>query len=104
MSESGGTVVVADDTPAIGQYFARLLKRDGHRVIVAHNGTEALDAIRREQPDVALLDVMMPERSGFDVCEAVKADPSTRLIPVVLVTALQNIEDRIRGIEASRSS
>jgi len=49
---------------------------------------------------VALLDVMMPERSGFDVCEAVKADPSTRLIPVVLVTALQNIEDRIRGIEA----
>jgi putative two-component system response regulator len=77
-----------------------LLQRDGHRVIVAHNGAEALEVIGREQPDVALLDVMMPERSGFDVCEAVKSDPSTRLIPVVLVTALQNIEDRIRGIEA----
>jgi cyclic di-GMP phosphodiesterase len=100
LSESGGTVVVADDTPAIGHYLARLLTRDGHRVVVAHNGTEALDAIAREQPDVALLDVMMPELSGFDVCQAVKSDPSTRLIPVVLVTALQNIEDRIRGIEA----
>jgi CheY-like chemotaxis protein len=100
LPESGGTVVVADDTPAIGEYYARLLRREGHRVVVAHNGTEAFDAIAREQPDVALLDVMMPERSGFDVCQAVKSDPNTRLIPVVLVTALQNIEDRIRGIEA----
>jgi putative two-component system response regulator len=98
--ESGGTVVVADDTPAVGEYLSRLLTRDGHRVVRAHNGAEALDLIAREQPDVALLDVMMPERSGFEVCQAIKSDPATRLIPVVLVTALQNLEDRIRGIEA----
>jgi putative two-component system response regulator len=99
-AESGATIVVADDTPAVGEYLARLLERDGHRVVRAYNGAEALEVIAREQPDVALLDVMMPERSGFDVCQAIKSDPATRLIPVVLVTALQNSEDRIRGIEA----
>src|SRR5438270_2630268 len=99
-SESGGTVVVADDTPAVAEYLARLLARDGHRVIRADNGADALELIAREQPDVALLDVMMPGRSGLDVCRAIKSDPGTRLIPVVLVTALQNAEDRIRGIEA----
>jgi putative two-component system response regulator len=100
LSESGGTIVVADDTPAVGAYLARLLTRDGYRVVRAQNGAEALELVAREQPDVALLDVMMPERSGFDVCRAIKSDAGTRLIPVVLVTALQNSEDRIRGIEA----
>ena len=98
--EPRATVVVADDTPAVGDYLARLLAREGHRVVRAYNGAEALEIIAREQPDVALLDVMMPERNGFEVCQAIKSDPGTRLIPVVLVTSLQNPEDRLRGIEA----
>src|SRR6266446_4585162 len=83
-----------DDAVRLSQRRARVHSRRPPaitpvgRIVVLANGTEALDVIRREQPDVALLDVMMPERSGFDVCEAVKSDPSTRLIPVVLVTAL----------------
>jgi putative two-component system response regulator len=95
-----GKVVVADDTPANVDVLARLLTRDGHTVYRAHDGAEALALITREQPDLVLLDVMMPERTGFDVCHAVKSDPATRLIPVVLVTALQDSRDRIRGIEA----
>ena len=65
----------------------------------ARNGAEALDAVAKEEPDLILLDVMMPLMNGFETCEAIKRQASTRLIPVVLVTALQEIEAKIKGLE-----
>src|SRR5207253_1205670 len=76
------------------------LTRDGHTVARARDGAEVLTLIEREAPDLIVLDVMLPEQSGFDVCRTVKADVRTRLIPVVLITALHDSEDRIRGIDA----
>ncbi len=95
-----GRIVVADDESANVDLLARWLSRDGHQVFRASDGEEAMAIVAARQPDLVLLDVMMPRRTGFDVCRAIKLDAATRLIPVVLITALQNTEDRIRGIEA----
>ena len=93
-------VLVADDTESIRLLFRRLLTADGHDVIVAADGAAALDAVRRQQPDVILLDVTMPAIDGLEVCRRLKSDPATRLTPIVLVTGQTDLSDRIRGIEA----
>jgi len=72
----------------------------GYRVVCAADGEQALEALAREPIDLALLDVMMPHRTGFAVCRAIKARPETRLIPVVLITGLGSAENRIQGIES----
>jgi putative two-component system response regulator len=72
----------------------------GHQVTLAANGDEALRLVREISPDLVLLDVMMPGISGYDVCAMLKADEATRLIPIILLTALGNLEDRLSGIEA----
>jgi len=98
--EIPGRVLVVDDIEANRTLVSRLLSADGHRVTVAEDGRVALHSVRRDPPDLVLMDVMMPHLDGFEVCRALKQHPLTRLVPVVLVTALQNSEDRIRGIEA----
>jgi putative two-component system response regulator len=95
-----GRVLVVDDVEANRTLITAILTRDGYQVEVAADGTIALESVRRNPPDLVLLDVMMPTPNGFDVCHALKRDHATRLVPVVLVTALQHSEDRIRGIEA----
>ena len=94
------TVLVADDDPALRSGLQRLLEADGLRVLTAADGEQALQVVHRDRPAVVLLDVMMPGRNGFEVCEAVKRDAETRLTPVVLLTGLGAVEDRVRGIEA----
>ncbi|MFQ5694858.1 MAG: HD domain-containing phosphohydrolase [Terriglobia bacterium] len=96
----GGTILVADDNAANCEFLKELLCAHGYSVVTAQDGQAALRAFARVQPDLVLLDVMMPKRSGFEVCRELKRDPDTRLTPVVLVTALQAAEDRVRGIEA----
>jgi putative two-component system response regulator len=93
-------VLVADDTESVRTLFERLLRTDGHDVICAGDGRAALDAIRERQPDVILLDVEMPGMDGLEVCRRLKAEPATRLTPVVMVTGQTDLTDRIRGIEA----
>jgi putative two-component system response regulator len=95
-----GRVLVVDDVEANRSLVTALLTRDGYRVDAASSGAAALECVRRNPPDLVLLDVMMPALSGFDVCRTLKADAGTRLIPVVLITALQQSEDRIQGFEA----
>jgi putative two-component system response regulator len=93
-------VLVADDTESIRLLYRKLLATDGHEVIAVADGVAALAAVRENHPDVVLLDVTMPELDGLEVCRRLKADPATRFTPVVLVTGLSDLQDRIRGIEA----
>ena len=93
-------ILVADDTTSIQALYRKLLGDDGHEVVVTSDGAEALEAVHREHPDVVILDVGMPNVDGFEVCRRLKADPATRLTPVVLVTGLSDLSDRIQGIEA----
>jgi putative two-component system response regulator len=93
-------VLVADDTESIRALYKKLLATDGHEVIAVGDGIAALEAVRDTHPDVVLLDVTMPLLDGFEVCRRIKSDPATRLTPVVLVTGLSDLQDRIKGIEA----
>jgi putative two-component system response regulator len=95
-----GHVLVVDDVRPNVKIAAKVLSDDGHRVSVAMNGNQAIKFVGREHPDLILLDVLMPELDGFEVCRRIKSNPATRLIPIILVTALQGAKDRIRGIEA----
>ena len=93
-------VLVADDTESIRALYHKLLASDGHEVIAVADGIAALAAVHETHPDVVLLDVTMPRLDGLEVCRRLKADPATRLTPVVLVTGLSDLQDRLKGIEA----
>jgi putative two-component system response regulator len=93
-------VLVADDSEANRELMSDILEPLGYKVTCVEDGEEALSVLHCQPVDIALLDVMMPRRTGFDVCQAVKADPALRLIPVVLITGLTGVEDRILGIES----
>ena len=93
------TVLVVDDTPANLTLLANLLNRT-YRVQLATHGAKALEIARRGAPDLIVLDVMMPEMDGFEVCRALKADPDTRDVPVLFLTALSSPEDETLGFEA----
>lgn len=100
MPAPSGTVLIVDDLEPNRTLLARQLSADGFAVLAAASGEAALAMIERHDPDVVLLDVMLPALSGFDVCRRLKAAPRTRLTPVVLVTALGGRDDRLRGIDA----
>jgi cyclic di-GMP phosphodiesterase len=93
-------VLVADDTESIRVLFRKLLATDGHEVIDVGDGEAALAAVHENHPDVVLLDITMPQLDGLEVCRRLKSDPATRFTPVVLVTGLSDLHDRIKGIEA----
>jgi adenylate cyclase len=93
-------VLVVDDTPTNVKLLAGLLTAKGHAVATAASGTEALAQVERERPDLILLDVMMPGLTGYDVCRKLREDPATALLPVVMVTALDSTDERVKGIEA----
>ncbi|MGE3959240.1 MAG: HD domain-containing phosphohydrolase [Vicinamibacterales bacterium] len=92
-------VLVVDDLPANTRVLEALLVREGYRVTCAENGQQALDIVSKDRPDLVLLDILMPKVDGYEVCRRLKADPATRLIPVVLVTGLTDTDSRIRGLE-----
>jgi putative two-component system response regulator len=95
-----GHVLVVDDLEANRTLMASVLSREGYTVTFAADGRDALDVVSRHQPDLVLMDVVMPGLDGIAVCRAIKCDPRTRFVPVVLVTALQESEHKIRGIDA----
>jgi putative two-component system response regulator len=95
-----GTILIVDDLPANVELLQRMLQQEGYRVCTAASADEAIAVVEREHPDVVLMDVMMPDRTGFDACREIKERLETRLTPVVLVTALQDRESRIRGIDS----
>jgi putative two-component system response regulator len=95
-----GTILVVDDQAANRELLDELLTTQGLKVIAVPDGPSALLELTRTQVDLVLMDVMMPNLSGFEICDKMKSNPETCLIPVVLITALSEQEDRIEGIKA----
>jgi DNA-binding response OmpR family regulator len=80
-------ILIADDEPNIVISLEFLLKREGYEVVVAHDGVQALERIRAERPDMAILDVMMPRRNGFEVCQDLRHDPEFKDLRIMMLTA-----------------
>nr|WP_184153283.1 PleD family two-component system response regulator [Amaricoccus macauensis] len=95
-----GRVLVVDDVATNRLLLRAKLSSAYYDVVVAENGAQALQMARSEQPDMVMLDVLMPDMDGFEVCEALKAREETAHIPVIMVTALDTPEERIRGLDA----
>ena len=93
------TILVVDDEDLNLRLIEALLRPQGYEVIVAKDGMEALDKVKATPPDVILLDIMMPKMNGFEVARRLRDDPDTRLVPIVMVTALQDVEDRVKALE-----
>jgi putative two-component system response regulator len=93
-------ILVVDDEPSIVDVLTRFLTREGYAVVTASNGRQALERVQQDQPDLILLDVTMPEMDGFTVCQRLKEDERTALIPITMLTGLDDREHRTRGIEA----
>jgi CheY-like chemotaxis protein len=93
-------IVAADDDEDILRLIAFRLERSGYRVVTAHDGEEALQAVREHVPALAVLDVRMPKMDGYEVTRAIRADEATRDIPVILLTARVQDADVQRGFEA----
>ena len=93
-------IVVADDNEDSAQSFAMLLSFSGHEVRIAHDGEEALDAVRAFRPDFAFLDIGMPRLSGYEVAEAVRAEPWGREVRLIAVTGWGQPDDKLRAQNA----
>ena len=91
-------VLIADDEPNIVISLEFLMKREGYRVLVARDGNEALETARREKPDLVLLDVMMPGKTGFEVCQAVRADEALAGVKILMLTAKGRDTDVAQGL------
>lgn len=93
------TILVVDDEPTNLRLVSDYLKNAGFRILVSQDGESALQRARYAQPNLILLDVMMPGIDGFETCRRLKADESLRHIPVIFMTALIDIEDKLKGFQ-----
>jgi adenylate cyclase len=93
-------ILVVDDTPKNVKLLADLLTVKGYSVVTAASGREALTQLETERPDLVLLDVVMPQMSGYEVCRKIRENAAIEILPVVMVTALDPAEERIKGLEA----
>ncbi|HUV37641.1 MAG TPA: response regulator [Patescibacteria group bacterium] len=94
-----GKILVVDDEVNITQILEFSIGSEGYEVITAQNGEDAVDKARREQPDLIILDIMMPKIDGYEACRILKANPLTKNIPVVLLTAKGRDIDKRLGYE-----
>ena len=99
MSETRPSVLLVEDEPSQREVLAYNLEAEGYRVIPAANGEEALMLVREESPDLVLLDWMLPNVSGIEVCRQLKGSPGTRSLPILMLSARSEEVDRVRGLE-----
>jgi adenylate cyclase len=97
---SQAKILVVDDTAQNVRLLADLLTAKGYEVATAASGAEALEKVEKEQPDLVLLDVVMPGMSGYEVCRKIRENPPTATLPVVMVTALDPGQERVKGLDA----
>ena len=93
-------ILVADDIKQNVKLLRVILTASGFDVVEAYDGEEALEKAKAENPDLILLDIMMPKLTGYEVCQQLRANGTTKNIPIVMITALHEMDDRIKGIEA----
>lgn len=93
-------ILVADDDVMLQRLISNTLKLEHHEVIVADNGPQALEMARTQKPDLLILDVMMPGLNGFDVCTALRQDPATTTLPVIMLSGLGQVQEKIMGLKA----
>jgi DNA-binding response OmpR family regulator len=93
------TVLVVEDDPDIAELIRHYLEKAGHGVHLLSSGAAVMPALRRELPDVVVLDLMLPDFDGLMVCQAMRTDPHTAAVPIIMVTARGDEADRIRGLE-----
>ena len=91
-------VMIVDDEPSIAKLAGVKLRKEGFEVIEANSGSEALDKVGSEKPDLIILDIMMPKMDGKEVYKRLQANPKTRKIPVIFLTAVGHFEDQLRGL------
>ncbi|MBK8871638.1 MAG: response regulator [Elusimicrobia bacterium] len=99
MSESTARVVVVEDDPATAQLLTALLEKESYHVSLAMDGQTGLRLAREQRPDLLLLDVLLPGMNGFEVCQRIRQDPATCLIPILLLTSLDQIKDKVTGFK-----
>ncbi len=99
-TQTKGTVLIVDDTPANLHVLAQLLTDNGYRARPVPNGLHALVSIRSALPDLILLDIMMPDMDGYEVCSELKADEKTRSIPVIFISALGEVFDKVKAFSS----
>ena len=92
-------ILAVDDKPQNLQFLGKLLSDNGYEVGIAQSGQQALNFVRKNEPDLILLDIMMPEMDGYDVCKSLKSDFGTRHIPIIFITAKTDTDDIVRGFE-----
>jgi PAS domain S-box-containing protein len=97
LKTEGSSILIVDDTPANLRILSQILDERGYRVRIANNGPRALAAVASSPPDLILLDIMMPEMSGYEVCKKLKSQDNTREIPVIFISALNSTEDKINA-------
>jgi len=97
---SGETILVMDDDPVIQKLLTVNFEMEGYRVVTAGDGVEGLERVKEHQPDIVLVDIMMPRMDGFEVLHRLKDDPATASIPVVVLSAKAQATDIQTGVEA----
>lgn len=97
---SEATILVVDDEIKNSKLLEALLAPRGYRIVKGFNGQEAIAQAQRHRPDLILMDVNMPVMDGYEACKALKENPETSLIPIVFMTALSQVQDRVKGLEA----
>jgi DNA-binding response OmpR family regulator len=96
---SNQRILVVEDEAKIAQIVSAYLRRDGYQVLLAGDGRKALELARAELPDLIVLDLMLPEVSGWDVCRELRRNPRTARVPIIMATARDDVSDRIVGLE-----
>jgi len=92
-------LLVVDDEPEINKLVARIFEKRGYRVTTALDGAEALASVKRDRPDLIMLDLNLPKIDGWEVCRQLKSDPATRAIPIIMLTAAHaNVDDAQIGL------
>ncbi|MFO1007388.1 MAG: response regulator [Planctomycetaceae bacterium] len=95
-----GRILVADDNQQNRELLEAYLLDDGHEILMAADGREAIDMARAKHPDLILLDIMMPKLSGYEVCSQLKGDAATKQIPILMITALKEMGDIEKALAA----
>src|SRR5688572_18013460 len=93
-------ILVVDDDPQVLSSISRILEKEGHEVSLAQNGEQALDMVSHQRPDLVILDIIMPEMDGLQVCRRLRADPYLVGLPIIFLTAKGRADDVIEGLDA----